>query len=300
MVSLSEQSAFIKSNNELYDDFTTKLMEDYYLILKDGRIVGFRLPTDTDVSLPIRFEVMGMRCTSAGDVGWSRPFSPRGLGYDLYLNATELSTIISLVPNQNHLITALPIFMDDTEKPLHDEIIAFRPTEKIDEVDKHLLFIYAPYLIQLFLESGVNANKPKSFRLRNYKHERCRILKEEYDYPPDMESGGYSYGIGGWMNFFEVADPDPLQRGVFPLGLWKTLLMCEICGKFYLSMYPSSFEYRTGVGCPVCLESYPEEGEKSVVTSDGGPWFRLFIPEYPLEEKFDFKGYEDSWYNNNY
>ena len=277
----SQKSFFSKKIEELYDDFTRKIFEDYYLIVKDGRIVCSRPPTDTDVSLAIKFEVVGMYCNTADDRGWSLPFSPRGLDYDLYLNAKELSTIMHFVPNQEHLIVALPIFMDDNKKPLHDEIIAFRPTEKINEVGKRLLFIYAPYLIHLFLKGSAHEKKAKSFRLRNYKYEKCRILKEEYDYPPDIEDEAYSTGIGGWMNFFEVVDKtDPLQ-GLLPPGDWKTLLMCNNCGKFYLSKNPSCFAYRTGVGCPVCLESYPEEGEKSVMDSNG-PWFRFFIPEYPL------------------
>ena len=160
----SQKSFFSRRIEELYDDFTRKIFEDYYLILKDGRIVGSRPPTDTDVSLAIKFEVIGMYCTSANDKGWSPSFSPRGLDYDLYLNAKELSTIMHFVPNQNHLIVASPIFMNDNKNPSHNGIIAFRPTEKIDEVDKRLLFIYAPYLIQLFLNSRVHERKAKSFR----------------------------------------------------------------------------------------------------------------------------------------
>ncbi|MHA1944788.1 MAG: hypothetical protein ACXAC6_02430 [Candidatus Hodarchaeales archaeon] len=283
----SQKSFFSKKIEEIYDDFTRKMFEDYYLILKDGRIVGSRPPTDTDVSLSIKFEVVGMYCNSAGDVGWSPAFSPRGLDCDLYFTTKELSTILDIVPNQEHLIIALPIFMDDNKKPLHNEIIAFRPAEKIEGEDKHLLLIYAPYLIQLFSNGIAHNGKAKSFRLRNYKYAQCRILKEDYDYPPDMEdeNSTYSHNIGGWMNFFEVVDKTDPLLGFGPSGDWKTLLMCTICGKFYLSKKPLNFAYETGVGCPVCLESYPEEEpEKSVRDSDG-PWFQSFIPEYPLDRK---------------
>ena len=74
------------------------------------------------------------------------------------------------------------------------------------------------------------------------------------------------------MDFYKIKRPS---------GDWKTLLMCNTCGKFYLSKKPSNFAYITGIDCPICLESYPGHVEKSVMDSDG-PWFQSFIPEYPL------------------
>ena len=278
---LSEQaqkSFFSRRIEELYDEFTRKIFEDYYLILKDGRIVGSRPATDTDVSLAIKFEVVGVYCDSASDRGWSPSFSPRGLDYDLYMNTKELSIIMDLVPNQEHLIVAEPMFMSENKKSSKDEVVGFRKTEKTEGMNKHLLFIYAPHLIRLFYESSVHERKAKSFRLRNYKYEKCRILKEEYDYPADIKDKEYSYGIGGWMNFFEIVDRTHYR--LLPLGDWKSLLMCENCGKFYLSKKGSNFKYETGVSCPVCMENDPEIAKHSVMISDG-PWFRSFISEYP-------------------
>ena len=144
-----------EKEEERNEEFTRKIIEDYFLILKDGRIVGSRRSSDNDGSFTIIFEVMGINCNTDNDLGRSKPFSLQDLDPDLYLTEEELDVIMRTVPNKNHTILASPIFM----KNEISRIIAFQPTDKNDREDMYLLFVHAPYLIQRFSESFIHEGK---------------------------------------------------------------------------------------------------------------------------------------------
>ena len=274
-----------EKEEERNEEFTRKIIEDYFLILKDGRIVGSRRSSDNDGSFTIIFEVMGINCNTDNDLGRSKPFSLQDLDPDLYLTEEELDVIMRTVPNKNHTILASPIFM----KNEISRIIAFQPTDKNDREDMYLLFVHAPYLIQRFSESFIHEGKAKGQKLRNYKKYQCESSKEVYKIPDENDRDYYG-GIGGGMNFFEVIEKKNPEQGLPPPGIWESFLMCLNCGKFYHSKKDPR-EYKSCFPCPTCLKSYPEYGKQAIdyinlknpFTSFRGPWFQTFIPEYPLE-----------------
>jgi len=286
----SPKDIFHRRYKELYDDFTRKMMEDYFLILKDGRIVGSHPPIDILFDQHfIKFNVMGLNCDSENDAGWSSDFSPRGLDYDLYYTKDELSALMNIIPKPEHVIIALPTFMKEessqkNKTSLLEEVIAFRPTDRVEGEDKHLLFIYAPYLIELLSEGKFSDDKLRAQKLRDHKNDTGVVERDMYNCPDDKDRD-YFGGFPGGINFFAIID-DTESLHEFPeSGIWKSMLMCNNCGKFYLSRNKRS-DYRAGVDCPVCLITDPDEAKKSVEPCLWTHvWFRSFIPEYSLMYK---------------
>jgi len=255
------------------DDFTRKLMEDYFLILKDGRIVGARIRKNVSSSLGIRFNVIGLY-TYEVDSGISPLLSPRGLDYDLYLSADELDVIMNMVPDQERLTIALPKLLEDEKNnqagnpSSHDTIIAFCPSDKVNGETKHLLFISAPYLIQLMSANHISAWKSKTEKLRFFKRYHSGSKNNAYNCPDDTDDE-YFYSVD-YVNFSDCAS-QPSRRWGNPL------LMCDNCGKLYLLKN----KYQSSMDCPVCIDNDPEEGIKSVKKLHPAPWFQTFLSEYP-------------------
>ena len=265
-----------------YRAFTQLLLEDYFLILKDGRIVGARLPSPTEGSSGFVFEVMGVDCKERSAMGYSYPFSPRDLNYDLYFTVDELSTIMDAIPDsmRDHLIHAWPIFSEINSSSSGAEIIAFSPVKTPGTDDTQLLFISAPFLIQQF-STGPGYRKSSSLRLRLYKSEECGITKDEYAVPPEIEEDWY-HGFS-WINLFDLIEHINPSQGLPPPGDWKSIVTCVNCGKFFLSRISDvgqlPFEDRS---CHICIERYPELGKGSInYFYDAAPWFRSFFSEWP-------------------
>lgn len=221
------------------------------------------------------------------DGGISPLLSPRGLDYDLYLSPDELDVIMNMIPDQEHLVIALPKLLDDEKNnqidnsknsASYDTIIAFCPSDKVKGETKHLLFISAPYLIQLMSANHIRGWKSKSEKLRFYKKYHCGSKNNAYKCPDDTDNA-YFYAV----NYVNVSDcvcvSDPSQRYPTPL------LMCDNCGKLYLSKYSSNDEYFSSWDCPVCIQAEfwndPEDGIKSVKKLHPAPWFQTFLSKYP-------------------
>lgn len=172
---------------------------------------------------------------------------------------------------------------------LLEEVIAFRlAADTTDEDDKHLLFIYAPYLIELLSEGNYSERKLKAKKLRDHKNDMGVVRRDMYKCPDDKDRDYYG-GFPGGINFFTIIDDEKSLYEFPKSAIWKSLLMCNNCGKFYLSRNEKS-DFRVGVDCPVCLITDPDEAKKSVEPClTPHVWFQSFIPEYPVIRKKNTK-----------